>query len=180
MDARDGRVLELGQVRRELFALSIARQRGQEAGQRFEGECEDRGVRGKDTITAAGDPTDLGFGYVYLLDSFGAGAQVDLAAARVEVVNSAAIEIAERDTGNPHASCLRRGQKRFTKDLARILDRNAVEVFIQRADQNGMPEVVDGAFCLAVTGEPVSEVLVGVLGDAGKKCGHAAGDGEFV
>src|SRR5271165_2898484 len=105
---------------------------------------------------------------------------MDFAAACMEIVDSTTVQIAEGDTGNTHASGFGGQKERLTKNLSRILDRNAIEIFVQGADQNGMPEVIDSALRLAVTFQPVGEILLSILGDAGEKRGHAAGNGELV
>src|SRR5271165_6396615 len=105
---------------------------------------------------------------------------MNFAAACIEVVDSTTVQIAEGNTGNTHASGFGGQQERLTKDFSRILDRNAIEIFVQGADQNGMPEVVDSALRLAVTFQPVGEILLCILGDAGEKRRHATGNGELV
>ena len=60
------------------------------------------------------------------------------------------------------------------------MDGDAVEVFVESGDEDGFPEAVDGALCLAMAMEPVEEVFCGVGRKAGHEGGESAGDGELV
>ena len=60
------------------------------------------------------------------------------------------------------------------------MDGDAVEVFVEGGDEDGLPEAGYGIWSLAVALEPVGEVFGGVGREAGEKRGKAAGDGELV
>ena len=67
------------------------------------------------------------------------------------------VELGERDRRDPHAPRRGRLQKRLAHDLRRVRHRHPIHVFVQRADQDSLPESVDGAFRLAVAAQPVEK-----------------------
>ena len=75
-------------------------------------------------------------------------------------------ELAERRGRNAQPPGLRRAQKRFVEDLARVLHRAALEAVVERADDDRLPEVADRALGLPGALEPRGEALGVVLPDS--------------
>src|SRR5208283_5883975 len=92
-----------------------------------------------------------------------AGAKLNLAATGAEVVPGSAVEVGERHGRNSHAPGSGRFKKRLAHHLRSIGDRNLVEVFVQGADQDCLPEAFDGWPGLSVAFEPVEECLTPIL-----------------
>src|SRR5579872_1771139 len=175
VNARDGRVLELAELRGQLSAAFVLRQRGQQRGHGFEGQGDDHTVRRTDSAGSVHFPS-----VPRGADSVDTGAQANFSTALADVLNRLVIKLAERNGGNAHATAFRRKQKGFAENFGRVMDGDAVEVFIESAHEDGLPEAVDGALCLAMTMQPRGEILRSVGRKAAQKVGQAARDGKLV
>ena len=73
-----------------------------------------------------------------------AGAKLDLSTTSANVVSGGAVQVGERHGWNSHAPGSRRFKKRLAHHLRRVGNRNLIEIFVQGADQNRLPETLDG------------------------------------
>ena len=89
-------------------------------------------------------------------------------------------ELAHRLGGNAQAAGLRRTQKGLVKYLARVLHRTIFKAVVQRAGDDGLPEVADGAAGLAGALEPCGEALRVALGIAAQEARQPRCDGGLV
>ena len=90
-----------------------------------------------------------------------------------------AVEFAEGNEGQFDLEAAAMAQEAVDKDLAGIAQADAVDFFIEGADEDKTPEPFDGPRCLTVAGEPVAKGFVGV-GSGPLQTGEAPGDAEFV
>ena len=90
---------------------------------------------------------------------------MNLAAAGSNVVSGVIVEISQRNAWNAHVPRFGR-LHRLAHDLRRVGDGNQVEVFAQGADQDRLPETLDGVLRLVVAMQPVLKRLarIGLLG----------------
>ena len=141
MDAGDGGVFELVEVRGQLLSGGVLGQGGEEGRHGFEGEGKDDGVgcdgAGLILFADGGEPGFAGWGWG---DGFDAGAEGDFAAAFAEIAGGRAVEVAEGNGGDAHAAGLGREQEGFAKDFGGVVDGDAVEVFVEGGDEDGFPE----------------------------------------
>ena len=112
-------------------------------------------------------------------EGFDGAAEVQDSAAGPNVVAGCVVQVGERDGGNSHVAG-RGGLHGFAHDLGGGGDGNQVEFFAESADQDGMPEAVDGLFRLAVLVEPVLEGLSGVALLGERERDEGARDCQFV
>ena len=73
------------------------------------------------------------------------------------------VHLAQRHAWYSHATRFRREQKCFTKDLRRITHGDAVRVFVQGAEQDGLPEVLYRPRRLPCVAQPIRKVLPVIL-----------------
>ena len=99
------------------------------------------------------------YGKRHGLERFHAGAKLDLSATCANVVSGGAVQVGERHGWNSHAPGSRRLEKRLAHHLRRIGYGNPIEIFVQGADQDCLPETLDGLLGLSVSFEPVEKRL---------------------
>ena len=89
-------------------------------------------------------------------------AQLYFPAALPDVPGRAPVELGQGNQGNAHAPGLGRLQKRLAHHLGGIRDRNPVEILVQSAHQDGLPEAFDGRLGLVVAAKPGEKIFAGV------------------
>ena len=113
-------------------------------------------------------------------ERFHARAQPNLTAARADIIAGRAVQLGQRHRGNSHASGGGGLQERLAHHLGRIGNRNLVHIFVERADQNCLPEAFDRLLGLAVAFQPVQKRLAPVRRGGGSERNHGAADGAFI
>src|ERR1700733_5729937 len=153
VDTGDGCGLKVG----ELLAQGCGfRSLGQDAVEIFEGQSEDKVV--KEFVFLGRANSDLrGLGG----ESFEGGAEADFSAAGADVVSGAVVEVSQRDGGNAHVAGFG-GLHGFADNLGGVGDGDEVEVFAESADQDGLPEALDGVGSLSVAMAPVEKGLASI------------------
>src|SRR5262249_35911830 len=105
-------------------------------------------------------------------------AQRDFTAVVAYVIACEIVELCERDRGNAHAPSFCRLQERLAEDLRSVVDRHAVKVFIERADEHNFPEALDGSACLMISSEPLGKRAMGILADVAWNAAHERDHGR--
>ena len=92
-------------------------------------------------------------------DGIHAGVHAHIDAETARQLDHGLEELADRRGGNAQAAGLGRAQKRLVKDLAGVLRGTVFEAVVERAGDDRLPEVADGAVGLAGALEPCGEAL---------------------
>ena len=71
-------------------------------------------------------------------------------------------------------------QKGLAHHLRGVGDGNQIDFFVQCADQNGLPEAIDGPFGLSVPTQPLQERFAGVVRSNGSKGGQTGCNRKLV
>ncbi len=98
----------------------------------------------------------------------------------LDILNGAAVQIAQRKARNTHAPSLCGKKKRLAKDFRRIANRNVFRVFVKRARQHRMPESLNSPRRLPMTHQPLRKVFFGVARGRAQKPQDAACNRNFV
>ena len=113
-------------------------------------------------------------------DGIDAGVHAHIDAEAARQLDHGLEELAHRLGGNPQAASLRRAQKRFVEDLAGVLRGTIFKAVVERAGNDGLPEVADGAVGLAGALEPCGEALAIAGGIAAQEARQTGCDGGLV
>ncbi len=181
MDGGDGGVGEVGE--RGLDALArrgVFGERGEEACGLLEGEGEEQAGRVVAVAVGGGGlPEAIG----EVLDA--SMESMLVRGWRVVPCCSAScgdggVEVGERLRGDAEAAAGGGLEEGLVEDLAGVAGGAAVEGVVERADDDGLPEVADGAFGLARALEPGGEGFVVGGGVGAEEVEEAEGDAGFV
>ena len=82
------------------------------------------------------------------------GAQLNFPALPGKRLAAAFVQLAERNTRNADAIAAARGKKRFPEHVDSVARVDAIQFFIERADQNDFPEAANRALGLAMLLQP--------------------------
>ena len=104
---------------------------------------------------------------------------MEFAATGTDVVTSFVVEVGEGDGWDSHVA----GGGRlhgFANDLRGGGNGNEIEFLAEGADEDGLPEALDGLFGLSVVIEPLLKTFASVTLNAEREGNERARDGEFV
>src|SRR5579863_4948877 len=180
MHAGDGGSFEVGDLLAERGGVGSLRK---DSVQRIEGQRQDEIVESRFRLPGlafiiAVDEIKVNLFRIWM-ESFERTAEIQLAAAGADVVSGGVVKICERDGGNAHVA--RRGRLHgFADNLRGGRNRDAVQLLAEGADQDGLPETLDGAGCLVVLLQPVREGFSSVELLSERERDHGAGDRELV
>ncbi len=115
-----------------------------------------------------------------LFDAVDSGLELDCYALPLGEVGDGGEELAERSGGDAEAASLWGAQEGLVEDFASVFDGAAFEAVVEGSDDDGLPEVADGAVSLAGALEPGGEAF-GVVGwVAAEESCEAGGDSGLV
>ena len=103
----------------------------------------------------------------------------NLATTGLNIISGSIVEIGQREHGDAHEASGRRLHG-FAHDLGGVGDGDQIEIFAQGADQDRLPEKIDGIFGLAVPAAPVEKGFASVARSGEGERGDGSRDGEFV
>src|SRR5579863_3367442 len=97
----------------------------------------------------------------------------------MDIVSGGVIKIGEGDGGNTHVAGFGRFHG-FADDLGSVGEGDEVEIFAEGANQDWLPEALNGIVGLGMAVAPIQKGLasIGLCGEG--EGGDGAGDGEFV
>ena len=128
-------------------------------------------------LTVGGDLPAAARGGGNTLD---AGFSVEGDAEALGVGGDGGKEFGERKGGDAEAAALGGLEEGLVEDLAGVFGGAAVEAVVEGSEDDGLPEVADGAGGLVGAMEPGGEALGVVGGVAAKELGEAGGNACFI